>query len=434
MQPEPRNTMAEPLIPDAIATAAIASHSYTDDKIVYPAFAWLRDNMPMGKACLPGYDPFWVVSRHADVMAISRDAKNFINGDHNLILQTQESDAFIRKSNKGKVRSMNSLAYMDHPEHAKYRGITSNWFMAGRVAKLEARMRQIAEESVADLLNRDSECDFVKDFILYYPLRVIMDILGVPPADEPRMLKLTQQLFGGDDPDERRHEIPLGPDAAARAWRATLEDFYDYFRELSRERRSQPRDDLISLIANKRFDDEYIDEDRELDYYIAIATAGHDTTSAASAGGMLGLLRFPEQFQILKNDLSIMPKFIDESIRWSTPIKHFMRSAAFDVEVGGQMIRQNDRLLLSYPSANRDPRVFERPDDFSIMRTPNNHLAFGNGPHMCIGQHLAKLDMRILFDALLPRLRSVELAGEPRLLQSNFISGLKSLPIRFKAQ
>ena len=145
-------------------------------------------------------------------------------------------------------------------------------------------------------------------------------------------------------------------------------------------------------------------------------------------------MRFPEQFQILKNDLSIMPKFIDESIRWSTPIKHFMRSAAFDVEVGGQMIRQNDRLLLSYPSANRDPRVFERPDDFSIMRTPNNHLAFGNGPHMCIGQHLAKLDMRILFDALLPRLRSVELAGEPRLLQSNFISGLKSLPIRFKAQ
>ncbi|MGF6507342.1 cytochrome P450 [Paraburkholderia sp. 32] len=419
-------------IPDEIASAVVSSRSYADDNVIYPALKWLRNHQPLAKADVEGYDPFWIVSKHADVMAISRDNKTFINGDQNLILQTRESDAFTRKTNKGKVRSMNSLAYMDQPEHGRYRGITSNWFMQGTVKRLDERMREIARESVQQFVELGGECDFVKDFVLYYPLRVIMDILGVPASDEPRMLKLTQQLFGGDDPDERRAEIPEGPDAAARAWRATLEDFYGYFRELSHERRARPRNDLISLIANTRFDGELIDEDREVDYYVAIATAGHDTTSAASAGGMLGLLTFPEQFAKLQSSPALIPSFINESIRWSTPIKHFMRCASRDVEVRGQSIRANDRLLLSYPSANRDEDVFDDPDVFRVDRDPNPHLAFGNGPHMCIGQHLAKLDMRILFEELLPRLAHVELAGEPRLLQSNFISGLKSLPIRYR--
>ncbi|KWF30987.1 cytochrome P450 [Burkholderia pseudomultivorans] len=421
-------------IPSEIADVVVSSRSYADDTLIYPALAWLRDNQPLGKAFVDGYDPIWIVSKHADVMAISRDNKTFINGDQNLILQTRESDAFVRKTNKGKVRSMNSLAYMDQPEHGRYRGITSNWFMQGNVRRLEERMRSIARDSVAQFLALGGECDFVKDFVLYYPLRVIMDMLGVPPSDEPAMLKLTQQLFGGDDPEERRADIPEGPDAAARAWRATLEDFYAYFRELSRDRRAKPRDDLISLIANTKIEGEFIDEDRELDYYVAIATAGHDTTSAASAGGMLGLLRFPDQFGLLKSDPALIPGFIDESIRWSTPIKHFMRCAARDVEIRGRLIRENDRLFLSYPSANRDCDAFDEPDVFRITRGSSPHLAFGSGPHMCIGQHLAKLDMRILFEELLPVLDHVELSGEPRLLQSNFISGLKSLPIRYRAK
>ncbi len=433
MPSENLNTILPPaVIPPEIAATVVSSKSFTDDNIIYPALKWLRHHMPVGRALVDGYDPIWIITRYDDVRAVSRDAKTFINGDHNLILQTIESDAFTRKSNKGKVRSMNSLAYMDQPEHATYRGVTSNWFMQGNVRKYEERIREIARESVAEFLEFGGECDFVKDFALYYPLRVIMDLLGVPRSDEKMMLKLTQQLFGGDDPDERREEIPEGPDAAARAWRATLEDFYDYFRDLSRDRRASPCNDLISLIANTRVEGEYIDEDRELDYYIAVATAGHDTTSAASAGGFLGLLRYPEQFALLKADPSQVANFIDEAIRWAVPIKHFMRSAARDTEIGGQDIRKNDRLLLSYPSANRDETVFNNPDAFDITRSPNNHMAFGNGPHMCIGQHLAKLDMRILFEELMPHLKSIELAGQPKLLQSNFISGLKSLPIRYK--
>lgn len=431
------NTSVTPetaIIPAEVANTVVSSKSYTDEGVLYPTFAWLREHMPIGLGYVEGYDPIWIVTKHADVMSISRDAKTFINGDHNLILQSRDSDAFTRKSNKGKVRSMNSLAYMDQPEHGRYRGVTSNYFMQGKVGKLQDRMRTIARESVENLLEREGQCDFVKDFALHYPLRVIMDMLGVPPEDEPAMLKLTQQLFGGDDPDERREGIPAGPDAAARAWRATLEDFYSYFRDLSAERRARPREDLISLIANTKFEGEYIDEDRELDYYIAIATAGHDTTSYATAGGFLGLLRFPDQFELLRADPSLTAMFVDEAIRYSTPIRHFMRSAGQDTVVRGQQIRKEDRLMLCYPSANRDTDVFERPDDFIITRSPNQHLAFGNGPHMCIGQHLAKLDMRILFEELMPHLESVELAGEPRLLQSNFISGIKSLPIRFRAR
>lgn len=421
-------------MPADLAKTVIAGKSYSDDAVIYPALKWLHENMPVARAHVDGYDPIWVITKHADVMSISRDARNFINGDNNLILQTKASDAFVRTVNKGKVRSMNSLAYMDQPEHARYRGITASFFMPGNVRKLENRMREIARDSVESLLARGGECDFVKDFALHYPLRVIMDMLGVPQADEPAMLKLTQQLFGGDDPDERRDEIPEGPDAAARAWRATLEDFYGYFRELSRERRGAPRDDLISVISNTKIDGEYIDEDRELDYYIAVATAGHDTTSAASAGGVLGLIRYPEQFARLKADPSLAAAFVDESIRWSTPIKHFMRTAASDVEVRDQAIREGDRLMLSYPAANRDPDVFEDPDAFLIGRPQNAHLAFGSGPHMCIGQHLAKLDMKVLFEELMPRLESIELAGEPRLLESSFISGLKSMPVRYRAR
>ncbi|WP_421793741.1 cytochrome P450 [Hydrocarboniphaga effusa] len=422
------------LIPSDIARTVVAGKSYADENVIYPALKWLRANNPVGLAQVDGYDPIWVISKYADVMSISRDSKTFINGNNNLILNTQASDAFTRSVNKGKVRSMNSLAYMDQPEHSRYRGVTANFFMPGRVRKLQDRMREIARDSVADFLARGGECDFVKDFILYYPLRVIMDMLGVPQADEPAMLKLTQKLFGGDDPDEKREEIPEGPDAAARAWRATLEDFYAYFRELSRDRRSTPREDLISVIANTRIENEYIDEDRELDYYIAIATAGHDTTSAASAGGMLGLIRFPEQFALLQSDHALIPNFIDESIRWSTPIKHFMRTASQDTEVRGRTIKEGDRLLLSYPSANRDEEVWMEPEAFRVQRSPNQHMAFGNGPHMCIGQHLAKLDMRILFEELLPHIESIELAGTPKWLESSFISGLKTMPVRYRVR
>jgi cytochrome P450 len=420
-----------PLIPEDIARIVIAPKSYTDDKVIYPAFQWLRENMPLGVAEVEGYDPIWIVTKHADIRAIELNAKLFHNADHNPILNDRASDAFMRQINGGSLRLISSLTYMDPPEHAAYRNLTQSWFMPSRIAKLEDQIRALARQSVEKLLSFDGECDFVRDFALHYPLRVIMTLFGVPPEDEPRMLKLTQEFFGVHDPEEQRPEMVADPVAAARMWAATLEDFYAYFDDLSAQRRANPTDDMLSLIANAQVNGAPIPRDEANGYYVAIATAGHDTTSSSTAGGLHGMLLYPENFARLKDDPSLVKGLVDEAIRWTSPVKHFMRNAVEDTQVRGQTIRAMDRLMMCYPSGNRDEEVFADPTRFDITRSPNPHIAFGFGPHMCLGQHLAKLEMRVLFEELLPHLGSIELAGDPRMVETNFVGGYKTLPIRF---
>lgn len=423
---------SRPIIPDDIARIVISPKSYTDDAVVYGAFKWLRENMPLGVAQVPGYDPIWIVTKHADIREIERDGKLFHNADHNPILNDKASDAFTRSLTGGSIRILSSLTFMDPPEHATYRSLTSNWFLPGKIRKLEDQIRVLARQSVDHFLSFDGECDFVRDFALNYPLRVIMTLFGVPPEDEPRMLKLTQEFFGGHDPDEQRPEMVADPVAAAKMWAATLEDFFAYFDTLSADRRAQPTDDLLSLIANSRINGGLIPRAEANGYYVAIATAGHDTTSSSTAGGMHGLLAYPENWAKLQADPGLIPGLVDEAIRWTSPVKHFMRNATADTQVRGQDIRVMDRLMICYPSGNRDEEVFADADRFDITRSPNPHIAFGFGPHMCLGQHLAKLEMRILFEELLPHLEWVELAGTPRLVETNFVGGYKTLPLRFK--
>jgi cytochrome P450 len=421
-----------PIIPDDIARIVIAPKSYTDDAVVYGAFKWLRANMPLGIARVPGYDPLWIVTKHADIREVERNAKLFHNADHNPVLNDQASDAFTREINGGSLRILSSLTYMDPPEHASYRTLTSNWFLPGKISKLEEQIRVLARQSVDNLLSFDGECDFVRDFALHYPLRVIMTLFGVPPEDEPKMLKLTQEFFGVHDPEEQRPEMAADPVVAARQWAASIEDFYVYFDRLSAQRREQPTDDLLSLIANSRINGAPIPRNEANGYYVAIATAGHDTTSSSTAGGLHGMMVHPENWAKVKADPSLIPGLVDEAIRWTSPVKHFMRNATADTQVRGMDIRAMDRLMICYPSGNRDEDVFADADRFDISRSPNPHIAFGFGPHMCLGQHLAKLEMRILFEELLPHLKSVEMAGPPRLVETNFVGGYKALPIRFK--
>lgn len=423
---------SRPKVPHDIANIVVSPKSYTDDDIIYPAFRWLRENMPLGIAEVDGYDPIWLVTKHADVKRIERDAKLFRSSDHNAVLTSQAGDAFTRSVNNGSLRVISSLTYMDPPEHGAYRAVTTNWFLPGRINQLQEQIRVLARQSVDKLLSFDGECDFVKDFALHYPLRVIMTIFGVPPEDEPLMLKLTQEFFGGNDPEERRAEVVDDPVAAAKMWYASLQDFYSYFDGLSADRRRNPTDDLLSHIANATVNGAPIPRDVANGYYVAIATAGHDTTSSTTAGAMHGMTKFPEQFHLMKSNPGLNDALIDEALRWTCPVKHFMRSAARDTEVSGQSIGAMERLMLCYPSANRDEELFENPDVFDIRRAASNHIAFGAGPHMCLGQHLAKLEMRILFEELMPHLASVELAGTPKLVETNFVGGYKSLPIRFR--
>ena len=419
------------IIPADVAATVMSPASYADDAVIYPAFSWLRANIPLGIAEVEGFDPIWIVTKHSDLMQVARDPKLFHNADANPILNSRVNDDFMRSLTGGSLRLISSLTFMDPPEHGLYRDITANWFLPANIRKLEDKIRVLAKASVEHLLSFDGECDFVQDFALHYPLRVIMTLFGVPPEDEPRMLKLTQEFFGTNDPEEQREAVKLAPDAAARMWNATLQDFYSYFNALSRERRASPKDDLLSFIANTKINGDFIADAEANGYYVAIATAGHDTTSSSMAGGVLGMTRYPQQFARVKADLGLVQGLVDESIRWSSPVKHFMRNATADTQIRGKTIKAMDRLMLCYPSGNRDEEVFEAPDEFRVERRPNRHIAFGYGPHMCLGQHLAKLEMRILFEELLPRLSSIELAGRPRYTQSNFVGGLKSLPIRF---
>ena len=259
-----------------------------------------------------------------------------------------------------------------------------------------------------------------------------MEVIGVPQEDEARMLMLTQQLFGPTDPDMRRAEDELPPEKAVESLQEVVSDFFSYFSAMSEDRRNNPRNDLATIIANAEIDDEPIGFFEAMSYYIIAATAGHDTTSASTASSMWAIAERPDQWNKLKADPSLISGLVEEAIRWETPVKHFMRSATEDAELAGQVIKKGDWMYLSYVSGNRDESRIDRPFEFDITRSPNKHVALGYGAHICLGQHLARMEMKVLWEELLPHLKSVELTGTPTRVAANFVSGPKTVPIRFE--
>jgi len=419
------------VLQDMLATVA-DPRAHANPARLNAAFAWLRQNKPVARAELPGFDPFWIVTRHADIMEVSKDNTLFPYGDFPANLSPIEAVARGREARAAGRPFVYTLAQMDEPDHRKYRALTQAWFMPKNIRKLEERIRELAREAVDRMAALDGRCDFVEEVALHFPLRVIMEILGVPLEEEPRMLRLTQELFGTTDPDLNRSGKDETPEARMAAMQATLIEFFNYFRTLTADRRANPRGDVASTIANAEIDGQPISDTDALSYYLIVATAGHDTTSSSTAGAMWALAERPAVLAKLKADPALIPGLVDESIRWTTPVRHFMRSAAADTIVHGQAIAKGDWLMLCYPSANRDEAVFEDPNEFRVDRSPNRHLAFGYGPHVCLGQHLAKMEMRILWEELLPRLKSVELAGEAKLSEAIWVNGPKTLPIRYE--
>ena len=280
---------------------------------------------------------------------------------------------------------------------------------------------------------RGTACDFARDVAFLYPLHVVMEVLGVPESDEARMLKLTQELFGSQDPDLNRDGQEVGDaEAAVASLQSVVMDFMMYFNAITEDRRKSPRNDIASVIANGQINGQPLGHLEAIGYYIIVATAGHDTTSSTTAGALWELAKSPDQFAKLKANPALIPGLVEESIRWVTPVKHFMRSATEDTELAGQKIAKGDWMMLSYPSGNRDEAAFADPYRFDVERQQNKHVAFGYGAHVCLGQHLARMEMRILWEELLPRLDSVVLDGEPRNMVSNFVCGPKTVPIRFE--
>jgi cytochrome P450 len=421
-----------PAAPADILATVIDPKAHADPARLDAAFAWLRQNDPLARAEPEGYDPFRIVTKHADILEISRDSALFPYGDfpstfapHDQVLRGREARAAGRPL-------IYTLVQMDEPDHMKYRALTQAWFMPKNIARLEGRIRELAREAVARMETLGGQCNFVDEVALHFPLRVIMEILGVPREDEPRMLKLTQELFGATDPDLRRRGEEETPEARQQMVQASMMDFFNYFKELTEDRRANPRDDVASTIANAQVDGQPISDLDVMSYYLIIATAGHDTTSSSTAGAMWALAERPAELAKVTANPALIPGLVDESIRWTTPVRHFMRSAAEDTNLRGQAIAKGEWLMLCYPSGNRDEEVFEDPYEFRVDRSPNRHLAFGYGAHLCLGQHLAKMEMRILWEELLPRLKSVALAGQPKLSEANFVNGPKALPIQYE--
>jgi cytochrome P450 len=333
-------------------------------------------------------------------------------------------EARSRELSGGDVQKlMRNLVAMDGDEHRVYRAISQSRFLSKALNAIKADVEALAVEFVDRMEATGGACDFSADIAMWYPLRVIMTILGVPPQDEALMLRLAQQTLSSQDP-----EFQVEGTSPVMA----MKEMYEYFQPIIADRRRSPRDDIASVIANATFDGEPLPDRDVFGYFLIVATAGHDTTSYSLAGGLLALLQNPDQMAKLRADPSLVPSAVDEMIRWSSPVRHFSRTATEDCEVAGKKIAAGDVLMLSYPSANRDETIFEDPFAFRVDRKPNRHLAFGTGPHLCLGQHLAKMELVAFVREMLARVEHIALAGEPRFVQSTFVGGVKRLPIRFR--
>ena len=403
--------------------ALVNPEFWSHEQEVHELLTWLRSNDPLRYLEPEGFAPFWNVTKYDDVKTIEGNKKVFINDPRPTLAQLGMDE--MVQAMTGRRHLIRSLVQMDDPDHMKYRMLTQGWFMGTNLRKLQDRVDRLATMYVDRMGELGGECDFVKDVAIWYPLRVIMEILGVPEEDEALMLKLTQELFGSQDPDNQRSFDP-------QDFFQVVEDFESYFDDLTTARRENPTDDVATLIANAEFDGEPMPRLDSNGYYIIIATAGHDTTSASTAGGVLALLENPGELKKLQDNPEYMGTAIDEVIRWVTPVRHFMRTATEDVEVSGKTIKAGESAILWYPSANRDEDVFDEPFEFRIDRKDAKQLAFGFGAHVCLGQHLARMEITALYREILDRVTDIELAGEPRYTQSTFVGGLKSLPIRYR--
>ncbi|EHI11152.1 cytochrome P450 [Mycolicibacterium thermoresistibile] len=409
--------MSTPIIDEAARVFATPK-AYTDERALHAALTHLRAHAPVSWVEVDGYRPFWAITKHADIMAIERDNELFTNSPRPVLI-TAEADEL--QAGVG----IRTLIHLDDPEHRDLRAIGADWFRPKAMRALKIRVDELARIHVDKMLELGPECDFVQEVAVNYPLYVIMSLLGVPEADFPLMLKLTQELFGSDDEEFKRG-------ASQEDQMTALLEMFEYFTKLTASRRENPTEDLASAIANAKIDGEPLSDIDTMSYYAIVAAAGHDTTSATISGGLLALLEHPDQHERLLADPELMPLAVEEMIRWVTPVKAFMRTAQRDTTVRDVPIKAGESVLLSYVSGNRDEEVFDDPFGFDVGRDPNKHISFGYGVHFCLGAALARMEVNSFFTELLPRLKSVEPAGPAEFVATTFVGGPKHLPIRYE--
>jgi cholest-4-en-3-one 26-monooxygenase len=391
--------------------------SYQRGGAPHDQFAWLREHSPVywhadgGDPAWPG---FWAVTRHADIGRISRHPEVF-SSRQRLVLFAETPEPEIEMQ---RLMMLN----MDPPQHTRQRSFVNRGFTPRMIGRLAKHIREICDTLIDDVVPR-GEADFVTDIAAPLPLQVICELVGAPPEDRDWIFDLSNRLVGYDDP-EFRHSPEDGMQAAA--------EIYAYADELAVRRREQPADDIVTSLLQPDESGETLTTSEFDLFFLLLTVAGNETTRNAASGGMLALFEHPGQWQRLLADRDLIPTAAEEIVRWVSPVNLFRRTALCDTELGGQAIAGGDKVVVFYASANRDEAVFDRPLDFDVARDPNPHIGFGGGgPHFCLGRHLAALELRVLLATLAERMPDIRLDGEVSRLRSNFLNGIKHMPVRF---
>jgi cholest-4-en-3-one 26-monooxygenase len=383
----------------------------------YEQFAWLRGNAPVfwhADGGEPGWPGFWAVTRHAEIGQLSRHPELFSSA-RRLCLFGEVPEEHIQLQ---RLMMLN----MDPPQHTRQRAFVNRGFTPRMIGQLEKHITEICDSLLDDIASA-GRADFVTDIAAPLPLWVICELVGAPVEDRDRIFELSNVLIGSADP-----EFQLEPQAQQNA----AAEIYAYGAALAERRRAEPADDIVTKLLQPNDHGEALTSDEFDLFFLLLTVAGNETTRNAAAGGMLALFEHPEQWRRLVDNPDLIPTAAEEIVRWVSPVNLFRRTAMQDTELGGQAIAEGDKVVVFYASANRDEDVFAAPAEFDVGRDPNPHVGFGGGgPHFCLGRHLAALELRVLLQALTQRMPEIRLDGEPARLRSNFINGIKHMPVRF---
>jgi cytochrome P450 len=395
----------------------------------YPHAEWtrLRREDPVHWSQPEGYKPFWAITKHADIIEVSKQPARFRSAGRFLLFPESATPSGESLEEAPPLRM---LVNMDPPEHRDYRRLVSAFFTPRAVQRLEERLEEITTDLWNELYERGGgtiECDFVPEIAALQPLRMITEMLGIPREREDFVLRITNENFGIEDPEFQREgdtrESQLG----------FLTEAWGYLNEMLEDRRQHPREDLTTMLAQARLPGDLpVPAFEMFSLWFLVMVAGHDTTRNAISGGLLAFLEHPDELARLRRDPGLVPVAADEIVRWTTPVNHFSRTATQDYELRGKQIHAGDSVALFYASANRDEEVYADPFRFRIDRDPNPHLGFGVGEHFCLGAHLARMDLRVFWRQFVERVESVESAGPVDLLHSSFVGGPKHVPVRMK--
>ena len=377
-------------------------------------FAWLREHAPVfwheyGGA--PGWPGFWAVTRHYDIEQVSRRPEIFSSA--------RRTSNFREFPEPMIARMRLGILSADPPQHTRLRGLVNRGFTPRMIGRLEGRIAEICGR-LLDEVTRQREADFVADIAAPLPVQVICELVGAPPEDHGMLYELTNRMIGADDPQV----------SSFTGYAHASTEMHAYATRLAEERKQQPRDDIVTRLLQPDDDKDELTAQEFGIFFTTLIVAGNETTRNAASGGMLAFFQHPEQWQRLLADRALIPAAAEEIVRWASPINHQRRTATRETELGGQKISEGDKVVMFYSSANRDEDVFADPREFDIARDPNPHLGFGFGPHFCLGRHLAALELRVLLRAIAERIPDITSDGEVSRLRSNFINGIKHMPIR----